>query len=136
MLTSSLWYLEKWHDHKFGWKYTKELTKYHKDSILIAPLSVGHGVGTGIVIPTMLAVSPYVGIQKSTMGLEDYLERKAYSGSQFSVKGGQIQFERSARKRMFLKGAAKFGSRFIPYVGWALFATDLYMAAKFLKSKI
>ena len=42
----------------------------------------------------------------------------------------------TSRRSMVKLGVAKVGSRFIPYVGWALLAYDAYSVAKWAKEKI
>ena len=42
----------------------------------------------------------------------------------------------TSRKAMFRLGAAKVEARFIPYVGWGLFAYDLYSVGKWGYGKI
>lgn len=55
--------------------------------------------------------------------------------SGFSIKGGKIT-PKWVRPSMAARMGAKIGARAIPYVGWALLATDLYLTGKWLKEKL
>ncbi len=52
----------------------------------------------------------------------------------FSLSRGKIT-PKFAKHSAFKMGAAKLGARFIPYVGWALLATDIYLSGKWLYEK-
>ena len=66
-----------------------------------------------------------------------------YAGKKLAVKGGLKGLEKlatTAGKKAFAKGAAKVAlkgaARFIPGVGQALMARDLYKGGKYLVNKI
>ena len=42
---------------------------------------------------------------------------------------------RYAKHSALKMGAAKLGARFIPYLGWALLATDVYLSSKWIYDK-
>lgn len=132
MIISALWYLDQWNKNPLGGGLSRGIIEHHPD---YAPFAVPYAAATGLAPAIVVGGSPYSLLQSATMGLEDYIERNAYSGSKFSVKGSEIVFARSARKRMFLKGAAKLGTRFIPYVGWGLLAYDLWNVGKWIGHK-
>lgn len=52
----------------------------------------------------------------------------------FSISKGRVS-ARYAKHGALKMGAAKLGARFIPYVGWALLATDVYLSGKWLYEK-
>lgn len=52
----------------------------------------------------------------------------------FSISKGRIS-SKFAKHSALKMGAAKLGARFIPYVGWALLATDVYLSGKWLYEK-
>jgi len=86
---------------------------------------------------------PYIGLAKAAGAAEHYVwERSApqhmIKGFKFGpgIKGFQPFGWSTSRKAMLRLGAAKMASRFIPYVGWGLFAYDLYSVGKWGYGKI
>ena len=133
MIIGALWWLEQWH------KAHKPYYQYADDSSYGMPASVLYATMTGVVPAAFIAASPYGQLQRITMGIEDYSSRRAYDKStlHFSTKFpfARRKFVHSAGKRAALKFGARVGARFVPGLGWALFAVDMWHVGKWIGHK-
>ena len=131
MFIHGLWWIEQWHEwHAPYYQYADDSPEGQVASPIYAIL-------TGVAPAVGISLGTYGGIQAITMGLEDYVERRAYQGRHwaFDIKSARFTFSRSASRRMLLRGAAKVGARVVPGLGWALFAVDMWHVGKWIGKK-
>ncbi len=117
MLVTALWYAEqqfRWSDKHFS--STKENQPWHFATapFYLAPMAI-------------IASSPYLGIASAAGKLSWHAQAQAERSFMARSFGLKIS------KRQALKfGVTKVASRFIPVVGWALLAADLYFSGKWI----
>lgn len=77
----------------------------------------------------------YSSIAKVGGRVDDFVRVAALNeptGFRLTSKGWVPKFAKHSASKMFI---AKAGSRLIPYVGWGLFAVDLFMLGKWIGEK-
>jgi hypothetical protein len=140
MISNALWYIHQWNRARWGGELSRDMMEHgDKDSLATSFGIIGHAFGTGLVPATIIGTSPYAALQYGSMAAEDYLARKAYLGehASWSLSKARWTYSRSFSRRLIAKGAAKVATRFIPIVGWGLFAYDLYNVGKwYLESDV
>ena len=138
MFVTALWILEQ--ERKFAhWVWRKGGMSRPGGSFQETPatdeefyfgsfLLMAAGIQTGAI--TTLG---YSSVLSAVGRVDDYLIRsKLNEPVGFSLSKGKItpKFAKFSSRRLL---AAKVASRFIPYVGWALLASDVYLSGKWIK---
>lgn len=139
MIRHGFWWLDQWNKAHSDF-YDPVLSAGDKPKHAQFAAGVGAPLwfaGTGLAPAAVISGSPYAFMQRGTMFLEDYVERKAYNRSILTVSPRVIsnRFVHSAGKRAALKFSAKLGARAIPYAGWALLGYDLWSLGKWIGEK-
>ena len=133
MFIHGLWWIEQWHEwHAPYYQYADD----SPEGRVASPI---YAIMTGVAPAVGISLGTYGGIQAITMGLEDYSSRRAYDKAtlHFSTTFpfARRQFVHSAGKRAALKFGARVGARFMPGLGWALFAVDMWHVGKWIGHK-
>ena len=131
MISSAIWVLEqehKWAKRNFSWGDRR--IGPGDSAWLLA------GIGFGIVQTAAISIMPYYSIIQAAGHADDYVWlRTQPKGFSMSSKGVRAVGWSTSRRAMLKYGAAKVGSRFIPYAGWALLAYDLWNVGKWIGEK-
>jgi hypothetical protein len=92
--------------------------------------------GAATLQTAVISGTPYYSMIKAHEYSDYYMAvRRQPAGFTVSSKGIRALGWGSSRSAMLKLGAAKLGTRFIPYVGWGLLAYDLWSLGKWIGEK-
>lgn len=138
MFVTALWALEQ--ERKFAhWIWRKGGMSRPGGSFHETPATNRElGIGTFALLLAGVQTGAITSMGYSTVAhyagkVEDFMiVQKLNEPVGFSLAKGKItpKFAKISGRKLL---AAKVASRFIPYVGWALFATDVYLSGKWIK---
>ncbi len=133
MLISAIWLLEA--EYKWGKKhfsYTDPNPDYMSGYEAATVLTL---IAGGTVQSAMVTMMPYYGLSKAhdaaQLAARDTMWTRTVRRTRSFYPLNRILRQPSAWRF----AAAKIGSRFIPYVGWALLAYDAYSVGKWVHGK-
>ncbi len=135
MLISAIGLLEQ--EYAFGKKHVREWPEVKGNEYAYMMMAMGATAQTAVV-----SSMPYVAINKAYGAAYNY--QWVRTAPQHKIKGFRIKSpgfkavpygwstSKVAGRRLL---AARIGARFIPYVGWALLAYDVYEVGKWVHGK-
>ncbi len=135
MLISAIWLLEA--EYKFVKKNTSDWPEFEGNEYEYMVIGMGAAMQSSVV-----SMMPYAGINRLAGAAEQYAWMR--TAPQHKIKGFRIKSpgfkavpygwstSKAAGRRLL---AARIGARFIPYVGWALLAYDVYSVGKWAHEK-
>lgn len=135
MLIGALWVLDQ--QQKFYQRYFGAPTKHENELMggALAAAAVQTGLIGGMPYRSMIR---WVGHEDEFLRKLKLFSPRSMGGKGIpqgftfgkGIPGFKVKWMTASMGRRF---AAKAATRFIPYVGWALFATDVYFSAKWIK---